>query len=319
MKPTTPGFHPSAGQLRELYRVVAPLHFVASRHELVTAGFTVPRIRNWNRNGRLIRVVRSVYSYGRDVETREAAMRVGLAAAGPGSALTGASACETWGIIDQRTRLPRQIKVATTSGRARTLTGLSPALQNTNVHIVKRSIEAHEIRVKDGLEVVNPTLALIEFSADAADQRVRFAFLEACRLGHFSEVDLAYCYTRLMGRPGTGKLRPYLGLWVPELARTKSILEGWVVIEWVPTGWPMPLVNETIFGYEVDFYWPDQRHVLETDGHAFHSDPVQTKLDIEKQRHLEAQGLTVNRMTYRQFAANPAAAIAAQGALLGFR
>lgn len=109
----------------------------------------------------------------------------------------------------------------------------------------------------------------------------------------------------MAGRRGAKELRPYLALWVPELMRIRSVLEGWFLLIWVKRQLPMPKVNEKLFGYEVDFYWPAQRLILETDGEAFHGGPVQRKLDAEKQGYLEAKGYTVRRATYKEFAADP--------------
>jgi hypothetical protein len=49
-----------ADRLRRLYRFMESREFVASRHELLEAGFGQSRIDNWLRTGRLIKVVRSV-------------------------------------------------------------------------------------------------------------------------------------------------------------------------------------------------------------------------------------------------------------------
>ncbi len=153
--------------------------------------------------------------------------------------------------------------------------------------------------------MTNPALALIDFAMNASDREVRFAFLEACRLKLFGKPDLEYCHLRLRGRRGARKLRPYLALWVPELNRIRSVLEGWFLLVWVRRKLETPQVNVKVFGKEVDFYWPEYRLVLELDGDAFHSDPVQKQIDLEKQRFLESQGMTVLRATYKEFAADP--------------
>ena len=93
------------------------------------------------------------------------------------------------------------------------------------------------------------------------------------------------------------------------MLRIKSVLEGWFLLEWVERALEMPEVNVKAFGYEVDCLWRKLGVVLELDGDAFHSDPAQRKLDIEKQRYLESRGLIVIRVTYAEFAADPAAVI----------
>jgi hypothetical protein len=138
---------------------------------------------------------------------------------------------------------------------------------------------------------------------------VRFAFLEGCRLKLLTGQTIEDWYPKLEGRWGAKKLRPYLALWVPELLRIRSVLEGWFILVWVNRGLPMPLVNEKVFGCEVDLYWPELNLGLELDGDAFHSDPAQKRIDAEKQRYLESRGLTVRRLTFGQFAADPEAVV----------
>lgn len=295
----------SADQVRHLYRFMAPRQFVASRDELTEAGFSASRIEGWLRTGRLVRIVRSVYAYGRDVETPEAVRRAGLLAAGNGAALVGQSSCEGWGIVKPKPGLPARVRVGIDPGRARRVHGASPALRGTTVDVVTREFQPGDVRSKDGLRLTRPALALIDFAADASYRQVRFAFLEACRLGLFDGSDVGYTYDRLFRRRGARKLRPLLALWVPELKRIRSVLEGWFLLVWIERGYEMPKVNERVFGHEVDDFWPDRGFVLELDGDAFHGDPVQKRLDREKQRDLEARGLTVNRLTYKEFQANP--------------
>lgn len=169
-----------------------------------------------------------------------------------------------------------------------------------------------------GLRVAQAAYALVDYSAEASDRQLRFAFLEACRLRLFGRPDLEYCHARLYHRRGVAKLRPLLVLWVPELGRIRSVLEGWFLLVWVERGYPLPKINEKVFGFEVDAFWPERLFALELDGDAFHSDPPQRALDREKQRVLESHGLTVNRLTYREFAADPTGQVDRIARDLGF-
>ena len=286
--------------------------FVAHRDELVTAGFPGRQINGWIGNGRLIRILPSTYAFGRDVETRDAAWRAATLAAGEGAALIARSACEKWGVVRSPEGIPKRIQVGSPVGQSRRLHGKSRALRAVEFTVAKRSFEPGEINRKDGIPLVNPLLALGEFAAGESDREVRFAFLEACRLGLFGRSDLERCHLNLAGRRGATKLRPYLALWVPELSRVRSVLEGWILLVWharmlaePQLNLAMPQVNVKVFGVEVDFYWPEFGLILEADGDAFHSDPVQKQIDLEKQRHLEAHGLVVLRTTFREFALDP--------------
>jgi hypothetical protein len=284
---------------------MARRRFVANLAELKAAGFDESRIYNWCRSGRLIPVARGVYSYGRDVELREAALRVALLVAGPGAALAGRSAGEQWGFIAPRTEIPRVIEVAVESGRAGTHRVLSPALRATEIRIFRRAFEATDVRRKEGLELTRAALALVDLAVESSSRELRFAFLEACRLRLFDGPDVTFCFRRVAGRRGAKKLRPLLALWIPELNRIRSVLEGLFLLAWADRGYPIPRVNIRLHGKEVDFYWPKQRLVLEMDGGSFHSDPIQKTIDLEKQRYLESRGETVMRITYRQFDSDP--------------
>lgn len=299
----------SSGDLRDLYRRMAARDFVASRTELLAWGFGRHRVTSWRKSGRLVKNFRGVYSYGRDIQNRQEALRAALLVAGPEAALTGRSALETWAAIKPRSEIPRLIEVATTVDRAGRHSGCSPALRNTKVKVLRRNFEAADVRSVNGLAVLRAALALIDFAATAPEIEVRFAFLELCRLRLFSREDLALCIRRAIGKRGVAKLKPLLGLWVPELERIRSVLEGLFLLAWVERGLKMPAVNEKVFGREVDMLWREEGIVLELDGEAFHSDPIARKRDLEKQRFLESKGLRVIRVSWKEFMADPAGVI----------
>jgi hypothetical protein len=167
-----------------------------------------------------------------------------------------------------------------------------------------------DVHVKDGLRVVNAQLALIDLAIQASERDVRFAFLEACRLRHFRKKNVQFCLSRGAGRRGFKKLRPLLAQWVPELGRTRSVFEGMVVLAVSARGdLPLPLVNPTVEGYEVDLCWPGARLIVELDGRAFHSGQVQRRFDEAKSIALDARGWTVLRITFAEFDADQMAVL----------
>ncbi len=203
----------SMDALRQLQRFMAPRKFVSSRRELTEAGFDASRIKNWLRHGRLVLLLRGVYSFGRDVGSRESAWRAALLAAGPGSVLNGRSACELWGMITPTGEIPRYIEVAVTAGEARRLRGTSPALSRTWINIVKRQFSPEDISRVNGLEVTSALVALVDFAAKASPREVRFAFLEGCRLGLVQKRDVIRLRRLMRGRRGVEKLNPLVALW----------------------------------------------------------------------------------------------------------
>ena len=68
----------------------------------------------------------------------------------------------------------------------------------------------------------------------------------------------------------------------------------------IRAGLPLPQTNVVIEGYEVDCVWPEQRVIVELDGHATHSPAHAFELDRARDRRLEAAGWRVIRITWRQ-------------------
>lgn len=279
--------------------------WLASRRELLALGIAEPRINSWLSTERLLPVLHGIYSYGRAVETRTAAFRAALLAAGPDAALTGVSACEHLGLVRVRRQVPARIDVASPRLKAAVLRGRPRGMPGTSVRIARRDLDAGDLRRRDGLMVARAAWALIDFSIEADPVAVKFAFLEACRLGHFRRADVDYCFSRLEGRRGATKLRPLLGIWMPELSRIRSVLEGLFVLAWAATGRPMPLLNQKVCGYEVDALWEKERLIVELDGRAYHSDPASRARDAAKDAYLRSMGYTVVRFSFQQVSENP--------------
>lgn len=187
------------------------------------------------------------------------------------------------------------------------------------VTVTRRGFTDREVRQKNGLRLLCPALALIDLAAKGTATEVKFAFLEACRLGLFVRADVGYCFRRMVRRRGATKLRPLLRLWVPELGRIRSVLEGLFLLAWLEAGYAVPRVNEKVHGFEVDFYWPAQGVIVEMDGRAFHSDPMARMRDAARDRALRDQGLLVIRITYEEMRNDPHAVVARIAAILNER
>jgi len=68
----------------------------------------------------------------------------------------------------------------------------------------------------------------------------------------------------------------------------------------------MPQVNVLVEGRKVDFYWPEERVIVEADSYGFHGDPRSFELDHQSTVDLEAAGYRVHRTTYKMLQSNPA-------------
>jgi hypothetical protein len=86
----------------------------------------------------------------------------------------------------------------------------------------------------------------------------------------------------------------------PGAEPTRSELEGTLLTALQRAGIPRPLVNHRIGPYIVDFYWPDQRLIVETDGWAGHGHRKAFEDDRARDAWLQACGHKVLRFTWRQ-------------------
>jgi very-short-patch-repair endonuclease len=70
-------------------------------------------------------------------------------------------------------------------------------------------------------------------------------------------------------------------------------------------GLPMPQVNVIVEGQLVDFHWPKERLVVETDSYKYHADRPAFERDHERTVALQAAGHTVRRTTYKMLERDP--------------
>lgn len=68
---------------------------------------------------------------------------------------------------------------------------------------------------------------------------------------------------------------------------------------------PQPDVNASLDRYTVDFLWPSQRLIAETDGYASHGTRAAHERDRERDVRLAVLGYLVVRFTYRQVTREP--------------
>ena len=77
-----------------------------------------------------------------------------------------------------------------------------------------------------------------------------------------------------------------------------------------------PLVNHVVEGKEVDFYWPEQRVIVETDGRGTHFTLAAFERDRASDGRLLALGYRVLRCTDRQLQTDPTSVAATLCAVL---
>ena len=120
---------------------------------------------------------------------------------------------------------------------------------------------------------------------------------EIRRLFDLTAVDAALARNR--NHPGANPLRCALDMYRDD-EFTRSELEKALLTLCDAHGIPRPLVNHIVEGKEVDFLWPDQRLIVETDGRATHFTIAAYEDDRARDAYLLTLGYRVLRFTELQ-------------------
>jgi len=152
---------------------------------------------------------------------------------------------------------------------------------------------------RDGIRVTDIVGTLIDLAGLGAPPEILDrAVNEADRLDRIDPDGLRAVLDQNPGRPGVGRLRALLDRSTSTL--TDSELERAFLPIVRAAGPPTPLTQQRVNGYRVDFYWPELRLVVETDGLTYHRTPAQQARDrLRDQAHTSA-GLTPLRFTRGQ-------------------
>jgi very-short-patch-repair endonuclease len=259
-----------------------------TRAQLTRSGIGDATITGWTRTGRLQRIYPRVYAVGHRVLTTEGRLAAALLYAGPGAALSHATATGWWELLPY---LPNTIDVCSPE-RRRPLPGLR----------IHRAARIERIRHR-GLPVTPVARTLLDFAAVASLERVRQALAEADfqRLLDLEAVDAELG----RGRSGSARLREALVRHRPQYAQTRTVLEDRLLDLCAGRGIPLPQVNTKVLGFEVDAVWHEQRVVVEVDGGPAHGSIARVHEDRERDLALRTAGFVVLRYTWRQLTTQP--------------
>jgi very-short-patch-repair endonuclease len=224
-----------------------------------------------------------VYSVGHAALPVEGRLTAALLFAGPGAAISHATAAWWWGLMEEH---PELIDISA-PGRRRGAPGV-------RIHHPGRVERIWHRRLP-----VTPVIAtLLDFAASAPLYRVRQALAEA-EYRDLVDVDLV-SETLGRGRPGSAKLRAAVRRHQPELARTRSRLEAAFLALCETATLPTPEINTMVCGWLVDAVWREQRVVVELDGLKGHRTPAQLERDHERDLVLRRNHFETRRYTWQQ-------------------
>jgi very-short-patch-repair endonuclease len=274
-------------------RLAARQNGVVSRRQLLAAGVPSGVIRGRVRAGAMTRIHRGVYQVGPVAAPRAREMAACLAC-GPTATLGHWTAASLWMMVRVARRHPIDV-VVTDGKRAR------PGLR---VHRAL-ALPSDERTRLDGVPVTTPARTLMDLAATARPRTLERAFADALDRGLTTAADVQGLLDRHPGRPGTRGLRVILASGTPHLTRPEAEERFLRLIR--RAGIERPETNHRVAGYEVDFFWPDARVIVEIDGAPYHTSPGAFERDRRRDSILAARGYQVVRITWRQLVDEPLA------------
>jgi very-short-patch-repair endonuclease len=206
-------------------------------------------------------------------------------ACGPGATLSHRSAATLWELRFSQAAAV-EVTVPSQSGRA--------SRRGIRVHRSKRLGE-DEVTIHRGIAVTTVARTLLDLADVLPTQPLKRAIHEADYRGLLDVTALAHAAERNPGRKAAMLLRLAQG--PAEL--TRSELEDRFLQLCRSHSLPSPAVGARVEGFEVDFLWPSERIVVETDGLAAHRTKEAMERDRERDRRLLLAGFQTVRLTAR--------------------
>jgi very-short-patch-repair endonuclease len=271
---------------QSLWKLAREQHGVVARAQLLESGLGADGIKHRVARGRLHPVRRGVYAVGRRDLGREGRWMAAVLSCGPSAVLSHGSAAALWQIGAER-----QLEISVLVDRRR------PGIV---IHR-RRELRATTHR---GIPVTPPIDTLVDLAATLDDARLEAAVNEADKRDLCDPERLREALDAMPARPGVGALKRILDRRTFTL--TDSELERRFLAVAHRAGLPKPLTQQYLNGFRVDFYWPDLKLVVETDGLRYHRTPAQQTRDLIRDQAHSAAGLRPLRFSRAQVRHEPA-------------
>jgi very-short-patch-repair endonuclease len=276
-----------------VWRVAARQHGVVSRDQLLELGYSAQSIKHRVARGRLHPVWPGVYAPGRPELGRHGTWMAAVLSCGPRAALSHESAGALLGILARETG-PVEVSVPRAVAR-RGRPGIA-------VHR-RATLAPWELSDRHGIPVTSPARTLVDLASRLTRDDLEGAIGEADKRDLIDPESLRRALPDFGGQPGVAALRDTLD------RRTFTLTDSELERRFLPiarqAGLPPPEPQRWVNGFRVDFYWPELRLVVETDGLRYHRTPAQQAKDRLRDQAHAAAGLTPLRFTRAQVRFEP--------------
>ena len=271
------GFLSSGDIDRTLGALAERQYGVVSRAQLVKLGVPRGAIERRLASGRLLRLHRGVYAVGHRAPRREARWLAAVLAGGEGAVLSHRSAAALWGLCADDGPFPD----VTAAGRP----PRHPAIAG---HVA--DLRTSEVTVRLAIPVTTPARTL----ADLARVVDRDELVRAVREAQFQRLFHGPSMHEALLRRPSRDLRQL----VENAAPTQSVLEDRLLEICDRHRIHRPLTQKLLAGRRVDFLWPEERLVVETDGWQSHGTRAAFQADRATSNELQLLGYAVLRFTH---------------------
>jgi very-short-patch-repair endonuclease len=223
-------------------------HGHVTREQLLGLGLSARAVAARQHAGRLIRVHAGVYAVGAPRRTALARAAAAVLACGPQAALSHESALALWGLRDW----PRIPEVTAPTEKRR------PGIKTHRSTTLAGDVRAHQ-----GIRTTSPARTMVDIAPRRTDRQL-IRLVQDARLGHHLN-DTAL--RRLLRR--CPRLQALVD---PRQRPTRSTLEDDFVAWLTHHELPMPQLNATVNGKEVDALYAKERLIIELDSWTYHGD-----------------------------------------------
>lgn len=257
-------------------------------------------------DGKLHRIHRGVYTVGHRSISRATHLRAALLACGEGGVISHATAAAFWGLYDEWPRLT-DVTVPVEAGRK---------IDGIRCRRCRYPLE-EEITIRQGVHCTTVARTLVDLAGIWGTASLRRAVGRAAFLKQLDVDALDLAIHNAKRRRGMRILSAIAGDWRTKdgsLPDIRSDFEALALPQLVRMGLPRPETNVRMVlegeVLEVDFFWAEQRLVVETDGGGTHETPAAFQHDRHRDQLLVAAGYRVMRVTWKQMHSDPDGVIA---------
>ncbi len=282
--------HDEASIDARIAELAAAQHGVVALAQLLARGIGVGAVYHRVRSGRLHRLHRGVFAVGHVGITREGRWMAAVLALGKGAVLSHVTAAALWRLRASAASTIH-VTVPTIGGR-----GPRPGII---VHRC-RALRPEDATGVDGIPVASVARTLLDVAGMLAPGPLERAVEQSLILRLFDMHAVRALIDADPTRPGARALERIVSTIDDEPTITRSDLEGLMRDLCDAAGIPRPQVNALVEGDEVDFFWREQRLIVETDGHATHGTRAAFERDRARDARLTMLGYRVVRFTHRQ-------------------